>query len=101
MKGPAAAVAAAGDSWWPFHPSAGAGEYSVFPVPQSETSDWTVLPGKELKQHLSNTTGLMAHVTEIFEYDKDEGLLRWHMGVKPLVVSPLRSRLQFSPAGEN
>lgn len=52
MKGPAAdaAAAAAGDSWQPFHPSAGEGDYFAFPVPQSEISYWTALPAKEWKQ---------------------------------------------------
>lgn len=53
MKGPVAAAAAAvaaGDSWQPFHPSAGAGDYFVFPLLQSEISDWIALPAKEWKQ---------------------------------------------------
>lgn len=44
MTRPAAAAAAAVDSWRRFHPFAGVKEYSVSPAPHSDDSEWTVPP---------------------------------------------------------
>ena len=40
----AAAASAADDSWWPFHPSVGAGERSASPAPHSAGLYWTDPP---------------------------------------------------------
>ncbi len=51
MKGQAAAAAAAvvaaDDSWWPFHPSVGAGVHSASPAPHIDDSYWTDPPEEE------------------------------------------------------